>query len=181
MPQYCHRSGCEDVDYGDAEFLCPTHNVDLLPDPPPGRAGPRGSGRAWTSDVCWSCGAPSRNPDNTECLECLEPLTPPRLVLTWERGTVRVDPGDSVQLGREGPHARLFDSYGNVSRRHATVGVDADGTPWIRPLEPTNGVFHPADGPELDRGSRHDLHDGETLRFALDVRATIAVYALPGT
>jgi hypothetical protein len=131
--------------------------------------------------VCWSCSTPSPNPGNTECFECFEPLTPPRLLLTWDRGTVRVDPGDSVQLGREGPHARLFDGHGNVSRRHALVGVDPDGTPWISPLEPTNGVFHPADGPELDPGSRRDLHDGETLRFALDVRATIAVYALPGT
>jgi len=202
MALYCHGSGCETAVFDDAEFMCDRHNLDLVPDPPPARderaapppdAEPPGpttsaarpatpdSGRSWKSDKCWNCEAVPPNPGNTRCLQCPESLVPPRLLLTWGAGTVRLDPGDSVQVGREGPHARLFRDHGNVSRRHAMVGVDQDGTAWIEPLPAAiNGTFRPGDTDnELLPGRRYELRDGETVRFARDVTASVAVFALP--
>ena len=192
MARYCHQRGCETRTYDDDEFMCPDHNVDLLDDPPPVRAEPvapppgdtpstpaaptppttsgrqaADPGRSWRTATCWACGTPSPNPANTLCLTCPEALVPPRLLLTWAGGAVRLNPGESVELGREGPHARIFRDHGNVSRRHATVVVDDDGTAWVEPLPAVNGTF------------RVGAADGETLRFARDVTATVAVYALP--
>lgn len=207
MTLYCPDAECANVAFDDAEFMCERHNLDLVAEPPASRQrpatappspgndprpappapappapAPPGSGRAWSTATCWSCQAPSPNAGNTRCLECPETLIPPRLLLRWDSGMVKLDPGESVQLGREGSYAGLFREHINVGRAHATVGVDPDGTVWITPMTTRNGTFRPADtDDELLPGRRYDLRDGETLRFARDMRAAVAVYALPGT
>lgn len=192
MTRYCHEPGCETAEYDDAEFMCSVHNIDLVADQPTGarsEAQPddegrtSGSGRSWNSDTCWNCGEPSLNPENVDCVDCAEALVPPRLLLTVGTSRVPLKPGESVLVGREGRYAHLFRDNDNVSRQHATVGVDPDGTAWIEPVETSlNGTFRLADTvEELDPGRRHRLSDGETLRFARDVSASVQVYALPNT
>lgn len=52
-----------------------------------------------------------------------------------------------------------------MSRRHATVSVDARGDAWITPfLEAPNGTF--VNGREIDQ--RSPIRPGDTIRFATD-------------
>lgn len=180
MAMYCPHRECAGEAFDDAEFLCRRHRLDLVPEPPAREeATARSGGRRWCVDVCWNCGAESSNADNSRCLKCPEALVPPRLLLTWDTGRVRLGPGESVELGREGPHERIFRDHGNVSRKHATVGVEPDGDVWILPVDTTNGTFRLGDPEEeLTPGRRHALRDGETVRFARDVPAEVAVFAL---
>lgn len=97
------------------------------------------------------------------------------LELRFPGGSVVVRPGREVVLGRDpylcpGTAARLAE-YDNVSRRHATVGLDPDGTCWVRDEGSTNGTF--VDGRELDLGERAALRDGAQLRLASDVVAQV--------
>jgi FHA domain len=141
------------------------------------------SGRPWTTLVCWNCDQESANPGNSECLRCGKRLVPPRLVLKFEFGaTVELDRGESAELGREGPYARLFrDSFPNVSRRHARVGVEPDGRAWIEPRLTPNGTFRGADAKEaeLEPEVRYPLQPDDQLRFALHAKASVILYALP--
>lgn len=201
MPMYCPDGECAGIEYDDYEYQCRVHERELVPfrpdtAAPPTDAGPADttapgdgtdrsagpdSGRPWNADQCWSCQAQSPNRENGNCVRCLESLVPPRLVLTWDTGSIRLRPGESVRLGRRKPYEHLFDGHGNVSREHADVGVDADGTAWIEPVETAgNGTFRPGTPDvELFHGSRHELRDGQPLRFARDVMIDVAVFALP--
>lgn len=203
--EYC-RDG---TTYEPSTLTCPIDKSDLVPVVEEDKPDPSGSGdpteptppadsppappggRSWTTETCWNCGAYSINPDNTECLQCRKRLVPPRLLLTVGRESlprpdrsVELDPGESAELGREeGPHAALFEDFPNVSRRHARIGVDADGTAWIEPYESTNGTFH-GPGPgglELDPGVRRPLVPDEAFRFARDATITVLLYAMPDT
>lgn len=96
------------------------------------------------------------------------------LVLEFATGRVTVEPGGSAVLGREpeiSPYARIFAHHGNVSRRHATIGVERDGRAWIRDESSTNGTF--VNGRPTVPGDRHALHDGDTLRLGVDLHATV--------
>ena len=178
-------------------FLCPVHVVPLEPCPPatgptdepasavpatapPAPLAPPAAGGAdtpWSTLVCWNCGLQSVNAVNTECLRCRKRLVPPRLVLAFRFGSVELDLGGTVELGREGDHAQLFRSFDNVSRRHAVIGFDPDGRPWIKPLNTPNGTF--CVGRELAPNIEHPLRNGQRLRFALHAAGTVTVYALP--
>jgi hypothetical protein len=206
MNQYCSFCGPEKP-YQSSDFLCPIHTTSLqayvpsqgpeaaaadsgapgaddtrlAPDPPdaPSSVEAAVSGRPWTTLVCWNCGEKSANPGNSECLECRKRLIPPRLVLQFKLGTVELDLGESVELGREGRYADLFGSFPNVSRRHAAFGVELDGRAWIEPRPTPNGTFRGADGEELDPEVRHPLQPDDQLRLALHAKATVILYALP--
>ena len=189
MAMYCPRPDCVGNPFDDSEFMCFTHRVDLVSEPPPSLGDepaastpPADTGRAWRVDVCWNCGVESPNPENTSCLRCNEALVPPRLLLDWETGKVRLGPGETAELGREGPYAKIFREYGNVSRMHATVGVEPNGDAWIHPRETPNGTFRPGDpDEELSPDRRHMLGDGMPLRFARNHLAKVAVFALPNS
>jgi hypothetical protein len=150
-----------------------------------GAAGPEpgtGDARAvvWDRSRCWNCGRESPNEANTQCLnpECRRLLTPPALVIRFRFGQVDIEAGGQVELGRLGPQARLFGSYPNVSRRHAIVGVDGDGRPWIEPVPTPNGTF--IDGHEIAASVRRPLRSNERVRFALHAEGTVTVYARQG-
>ncbi|MFI1978772.1 FHA domain-containing protein [Streptomyces wedmorensis] len=77
--------------------------------------------------------------------------------------------GNTLLLGRDASAYRtgkLLERYDNVSRRHATVGVEADGTAWVRDEHSTNGTF--VNAAPLRPGVRAPLRDGDTLRLAAD-------------
>lgn len=97
------------------------------------------------------------------------------LELRFPGGSIVVRPGREVTLGRDPEEcpftaARLA-PYDNISRRHATVGLDPDGTGWVRDDNSTNGTF--VDGREIDPGARGPLRDGAELRLASDVVAQV--------
>ncbi|WP_159039679.1 FHA domain-containing protein [Streptomyces sp. TP-A0356] len=92
---------------------------------------------------------------------------PPGLRLEFPSGAIVVPAGQTVALGRECPDAEILERFGNLSRRHATVCVDPDGTGWIQDEHSMNGTF--LDGRRLSPGARARLKPGDSLRFAADV------------
>ncbi|MEU0334971.1 FHA domain-containing protein, partial [Streptomyces sp. NPDC006193] len=94
------------------------------------------------------------------------------LRLEFGVGVVRVPAGGRILLGRraEGP-SRILGGHANLSRSHATVGVDEDGTPWIRDEGSTNGTF--LDGRPLTPHVTTALLPGVRLRLAKDIEARV--------
>jgi pSer/pThr/pTyr-binding forkhead associated (FHA) protein len=84
--------------------------------------------------------------------------------IRFPQGEVEVQPGQNVHLGRQGPHGQVFRDYPNVSRRHATVGVDHDGRAWIVPFAVSNGTF--LNDQELPDSLNRTLASGDRIRFA---------------
>jgi len=187
--------------YGDDEFLCPKDLSELVPYQAPAEPGngdgegtpgadpqPGGDtapapgveqvpdGEQWSTAVCWNCGTPSANAQNTECLnpQCRRPLVPPALHIRFETGEVQLEPGTRTELGRQGPHGSVFESHPNVSRRHAVVGVEWDGRVWIEPVPTPNGTF--VNGTEIPESSRYPLRNRDTVRLARDATGQIRVY-----
>jgi hypothetical protein len=185
--------------YGADEFLCPEDLSELAAYQPPAEQPDQGTteapapdtpapdatapeakqvldGEPWSTAVCWNCGTPSANAQNTECLnpQCRRPLVPPALHIRFETGEVQLEPGTRTELGRQGPHSRVFESYPNVSRRHAVVGVEWDGRAWIEPVPTPNGTF--VNGTEIPESSRYPLRNRDTVRLARDATGHIRVY-----
>src|SRR5262249_32521369 len=114
-------------------------------------------------DTCWHCRAPIPDPAARRCLECAEPLIRRSLLIEFADGQVAVAAGEQTPLGRcagESPHARLFAAHTNVSRLHATIGIDRAGA-WIVDEQSTNGTF--VNGAPIDERTRHPLADGDQV------------------
>lgn len=185
MSQTCPRCSPGQL-YDDDIPLCPTHVVALEPhvaetadaaEPKPEPELEPGWQPAVDRSVCWNCGTAVAHPDNTECLnpECRRSLTPPALVVRFPTGQVELGRGTRVELGRLGPHSRVFRSYPNVSRHHAVIGTDPNGRAWIEPVPTPNGTF--LDGVEIPASERRVLRQDTRIRFALHAEGTVAVYS----
>ena len=99
-----------------------------------------------------------------------------RLLLRIGSGDVTVPYGQMVPLGRDAaqsPVAATLAPYDNVSRLHATVGMDADGSAWIRDERSTNGTY--VDGRRLRPGEATPLTAGSAVRLAADVPIEVRV------
>jgi hypothetical protein len=103
------------------------------------------------------------------------------LLLAFPVGRISVaSPGGEARLGRDerwSPHARLFVDHGNVSRKHATIGLDSSGRPWLRAEFTTNGTF--LNGEELFDERPHPLHDGDRIRLAKDAEGLVSLGEAP--
>jgi flagellar protein FlaG len=86
--------------------------------------------------ACPHCGARVPDPSDLWCLECRAPLpgtgqrriSPVVLRIAFPTGNVEIPAGTSLLLGRDPAQslvAAAFAHFDNVSRRHATVTVDA--------------------------------------------------------
>ncbi|GIF06853.1 FHA domain-containing protein [Actinoplanes siamensis] len=160
---WCPR-GAERYPAG-AGYFCPRHpGVELEParvqEGPGAGGGAAGEPRA----VCWACGARTTDVRNDTCTACHESLVPPALVIAFPAGRVVLPRrGTTAELGRAGEYGRLFARYPNVSRRHATAGVDEDGTAWLEPVpEAPNGTF--VNDREIH--GREPVRPGDRIRFA---------------
>ncbi|MFY1635206.1 FHA domain-containing protein [Solwaraspora sp. WMMB335] len=116
--------------------------------------------------ACWHCGAPYLNVRNDSCPHCHQPQEPPALIIPFPVGSVVLPASPtSVELGRAGEYGQLFAHHPNVSRRHATVTVDAAGEAWITPIpEAPNGTF--VNDQEIIERTR--IQQGDRIRFATD-------------
>ncbi len=183
--------------FSDDEAICRTHLCPLVtvvasgqavhPPVPGTPAGPAVTGTpvqetgprraAWSASECWRCGQPSPNPANVECLnpDCHRSLTPPAMHIAFPAGEVELQPGESVNLGRQGPHGRVFRDHPNVSRRHAAVGVDEDGRAWVVPFAVSNGTF--VNDTEIQDSINRSLVSGDRIRFAAGTAVgTVTLY-----
>jgi hypothetical protein len=182
----CSICGTENLD---AETLCKSCDHLLADggaapaDEPVAAAPPSGLGR------CPVCHAEVPDPSNIVCVECLEPLRPvssggaqPRTrretnavrLMFSGRQPVDVPQAGSVLLGRDpeiSPVAGVFADADNVSRRHASVGVEADGSAWVRDENSTNGTF--VNDKIVPRGRTVSLGHGDRLRIASNVVARV--------
>jgi hypothetical protein len=146
-----------------------------------------------TGRTCPHCRA-SVDPADLVCMGCLRELpdtagsSPPggealrtRLEpavtcarLSFDTGEVEVRPGQEVVLGRGPQHtvsAPRLSRYDNVSRTHATVGVNPDGSAWLRDEHSANGTW--VDEVPVPQGQTRPLHDGSVIRLASNVTARV--------
>lgn len=96
------------------------------------------------------------------------------LRLVFPDGAAVVEPGGRLRLGRDPqqcPSVRFLVGRDNLSRLHASVGVDPDGSAWITDEGSTNGTF--VRGIRIVAGERVALRPGDALRLAADVTARV--------
>ncbi|SEN38361.1 FHA domain-containing protein [Actinacidiphila rubida] len=90
--------------------------------------------------------------------------------------TVTVEPGGRVRLGRDPrlcPAVKFLAAHDNLSRLHATFGVEADGSAWITDEDSTNGTF--VHGYRLKALEPAAVRPGDTVRLAADLTVRIAL------
>lgn len=180
----CDVCGCENAGGATECAVCgnplslPRPPPETTPDPAPDR--PPDPTPDDSALRCPACAALVPNPANRVCVECLEPLTPPdpagpaasgpRLLFPGHR--VDVPAPGTVLLGRDpdqSPVAGYFAAHDNVSRRHASVGAEPDGSMWVRDEYSANGTF--VNDTRVPAGATVPLADGDRLRLASDVVA----------
>ena len=162
---------------------------DPAPSAPPAMATPPKT-RAPTTDApttCPVCGADVPSPTNLVCVDCLEPLpgrvaaespartrreAPAALRLVFNGQAIEVPQGTSL-IGRDpsSPLAELLSSRDNVSRRHATIGLEPGGRAWVRDEHSANGTF--VNDVAVRDNDPTPLADGDRLRLASDVIARV--------
>jgi FHA domain len=105
---------------------------------------------------------------------------------SWQ---LEIAPGEEVELGRDpgySPHAADLAADDTVSRRHAVLGLDVDGSAWIRDVGSANGTCvnhrrlpqhpnHPAHGE-----AKHPLRNGDRLKLGLGTLAKVRFVPAPG-
>ncbi|MFI5889756.1 FHA domain-containing protein [Actinoplanes sp. NPDC051513] len=109
-----------------------------------------------------------------------------RVVLEPEAYTIEVRRGEQVVLGRAldiSPHAGYLRRFDDVSRRHATLRVDAEGHAFVRDEYSTNWTVR--NGARIVPGDERPLHGGDRLRFGSSVGGVVRLVTiaagLPGT
>ncbi|CBG70804.1 conserved hypothetical protein [Streptomyces scabiei 87.22] len=118
------------------------------------------------------CGVVAVRSDQLVCRACFAPYSldaSARVELVFPTGVLTVPAGRPLVLGREADAvtARLLEPYGNLSRRHASVRVDADGCAWIRDEGSMNGTF--VEERRIVSGEWVPLVVGDRLRLAADL------------
>jgi hypothetical protein len=146
------------------------------PDPEPAPEREPAPDAADEVPACPHCDAEVPDPRNQVCVECHGSLVPAvTLRVSFPAGEAVVPPGQEVPVGRDpasSPVAGLVADRDNVSRLHATIGVDAAGA-WIRDERSTNGTY--VNDVPVSPGTQVRLADGDTLRLAADVTAAVHV------
>ena len=155
-----------------------------VPPPPREPTMTGGESTAAFTPFCPHCGADIPDIGNPVCVQCLRPLNDPAaaggapqqltVFVQFSSGEVQVGPGQELVLGRDpvqSPVASTFSRFDNVSRRHATIGIDGAGQAWVRDERSTNGTF--VNDRRLSPGEQAPLRDGDSLRLAADARGQV--------
>lgn len=132
-----------------------------LPDPPPS-VGPE----------CPECGVVQPRAGGLVCVDCMAELNPQkpapagghRVELIFREGVVVIPAGPEVIIGRRGQNGsdQLLGGNRDVSRRHLSIRVSAQGRAQIRDDISVNGTF--VNGQRLE-GDWEDLPDNAHLRI----------------
>lgn len=134
------------------------------------------------SEPCWSCGA-AMTPRDARCPSCDSTRTHVLLICGDPCLELRHGPGPPLTLGRHpdwAPRtAAFFADRPKISRRHASITVEPDGTAWVEepPAGSHNGTF--LNSARLAPGIRTPLRDGDQLRLGLRVSIAVRLYG-PG-
>jgi hypothetical protein len=146
-----------------------------------------GESTAAFTPFCPHCGAEIPDIGNPVCVQCLRPLNEgggpgsgpqqqANIIIQFSSGDLSVSPGQELVLGRDPVHspvASTFSRFDNVSRRHATLGIDGAGQLWVRDERSTNGTF--VNDRRLQPGEQTSLRDGDSIRLAADARGQVRV------
>jgi hypothetical protein len=142
-----------------------------------------GESTAAFTPFCPHCGAEIPDVGNPVCVQCLRPLHDQgggggaqqvSLFVQFSSSELQVSAGQELVLGRDPVHspvAGTFTRFDNVSRRHATLGIDGSGQAWIRDERSTNGTF--VNERRLQPGEQTPVRDGDSLRLAADARGQV--------
>ncbi|AEM84884.1 Forkhead-associated protein [Streptomyces violaceusniger Tu 4113] len=157
----------------------PDPTAEPAPRPAPGTAGVE------VSAPCWNCRAPVA-PRDARCASCDRTRTHVLLVCAEPCLELRHGPGPPLHIGRHpdwAPRtAAAFVGWNKVSRRHASLTVEPDGSAWVE--EPAEGSRN---GTYLNRariaaGVRTPVRDGDQLRLGMRVSFAVRLYGTgPGT
>jgi pSer/pThr/pTyr-binding forkhead associated (FHA) protein len=92
-------------------------------------------------------------------------------------GNLRIPRGGEILIGRStsSPMRAMLADLSDVSRRHATYGLDHDGTPWIRDEGSTNGTR--VNGVEILPGEKVRLKAGDVVDFGADNKLRMKIPA----
>jgi hypothetical protein len=154
-----------------------------IPPPPREPTMTGGESTAAFTPFCPHCGAEIPDVGNPVCVQCLRPLhdqggggAPQQLSMfvQFSSGELQVTAGQELVLGRDPVHspvAGTFSRFDNVSRRHATLGIDGGGQAWVRDERSTNGTF--VNDRRLQPGEQTSLRDGDSVRLAADARGQV--------
>jgi hypothetical protein len=100
-------------------------------------------------------------------------------VFTESGKSVPLAPGTCSMLGRDPSMSEvaplLQDDF--VSRRHATIGIESDGRPWIRDEYSTNGTY--VNNEKVPPGASRSLRHNDRIRIG-EVNLKIRRVAPPG-
>jgi hypothetical protein len=171
----CPASGLEEPNDG---TFCDPHVLRLEPAPDdavPVDEAPAPNGAPRTCSQCGTAAVAT----NTVCLTCGTSLVESRLALIVQpRGgaSFTVAAGQSVGLGRDpefSQYADRFTAFGNVSRRHATLTVDAQRGAELVPRETTNPTF--VNSRQIPPLLAHRLHDHDEIRFGAHFTAIVRI------
>ncbi|WP_051885658.1 FHA domain-containing protein [Streptomyces hygroscopicus] len=125
-------------------------------------------------------------PRDARCASCGRPRTHVLLVCAEPCLELRHGPGPPLRIGRDpdwAPRtAAAFADWDKVSRRHASITVEPDGTVWVE--EPAtgsrNGTF--LNGARIAPGVRTPVRDSDRLRLGLRISFAVRVHGPgPGT
>ncbi len=168
---------------GRADAAAPEERPPPEPRPEP-RPAPPPAG-VEVSAPCWNCRAPVA-PRDTRCASCGRARTHALLVCADPCLELRHGPGPPLRLGRHpdwAPRtAAAFAGWNKVSRRHASITVEPDGTAWVEEPEAgsRNGTY--LNGARIAAGVRTPVRDGDQLRLGLRVSFAVRLYGPePGT
>ncbi|NEW71270.1 FHA domain-containing protein [Streptomyces rhizosphaericus] len=168
---------------GRADAAAPEERPRPEPRPEP-RPAPPPAG-VEVSAPCWNCRAPVA-PRDTRCASCARARTHALLVCADPCLELRHGPGPPLRLGRHpdwAPRtAAAFAGWNKVSRRHASITVEPDGTAWVEEPEAgsRNGTY--LNGARIAAGVRTPVRDGDQLRLGLRVSFAVRLYGPePGT
>ncbi|NUP38345.1 MAG: FHA domain-containing protein, partial [Streptomyces sp.] len=157
----------------------PTPVTERLPRPAPRRA-------ADPRDPAPGAGAAAEDSEHTRVINVIPGVLPRPartrrdvalhvLRLHFPDGeTVEVAAGYSIRLGRDPqlcPAVTFLARRDNLSRIHARVGVEADGSAWITDEGSTNGTY--VRGYRLGANEAAPLQPGDTFRLAADVTVNV--------
>ncbi|MER6139473.1 FHA domain-containing protein [Streptomyces sparsogenes] len=123
-------------------------------------------------------------PRDARCPSCDSTRTHVLLICGDPCLELRHGPGPPLTLGRHpdwAPRtAAFFADRPKISRRHASITVEPDGTAWVEepPAGSHNGTF--LNSARLAPGIRTPLRDGDQLRLGLRVSIAVRLYG-PGT